>query len=308
MTNAHLTHLVFSARIWLRSTTTVALLPIFCGAKYDSRKQASPRWYTIPNTIFPPHLRTWLDWRNTWENWNIMALLLAGTFIPFNKRKLCSSSQLSFLFIKVRLESLCLGFFRNNCKTDKTSTLFAFYSSKNLCQISECCNLIIPDIMLIFQWLLLLHSPGLYFIRYSSADTHVVFYTVNPVLLFSFSAMMGTVWKLILMTLASTTKDYSSYCPKFSRKEIKNSCTTKKRWAAMAFLEIRRYIKDKNSWKWLAAQKRFAGLAKINESECRNSSSSGGGRGLCCRRPPSLSLWLKSWKKTKERPTKIRKD
>ena len=213
-----------------------------------------------------------------------------------------------FFFMKVGLESLCLGFFRNNCKTDKTSTLFAFYSSKNLCQISECCNLIIPDIMLIFQWLLLLHSPGLCFIRYSSADTHVVFYTVNPVLLFSFSAMMGTVWKLILMTLASTTKDYSSYCPKFSRKEKKNSCTTKKRWAAMAFLEIRRYIKDKNSWKWLAAQKRFAGLAKINESECRNSSSSGGGRGLCCRRPPLSSLWLKSWKKTKERPTKIRKD
>ena len=113
----------------------VALLQLryclfFCGAKYDSRKQASPRWYTIPNTIFPPHLRTWLDWRNTWENWNIMALLLAGTFIPFNKRKLCSSSQLSFLFIKVRLESLCLGFFRNNCKTDKTSTLFAFFLAK----------------------------------------------------------------------------------------------------------------------------------------------------------------------------------
>ena len=53
MTNAHLTHLVFSARIWLRSTTTAALLPIFCGAKYDSREQeqASPQWYTAPFQI-----------------------------------------------------------------------------------------------------------------------------------------------------------------------------------------------------------------------------------------------------------------
>ena len=161
---------------------------------------------------------------------------------------------------------------------------------RSLCQAFNLINVS----KLIFEWLLF------------SFETHSSFHRVNPVLLFSFSAMMGTVWKLILMTLASTTKDYSSYCPKFSRKEKKNSCTTKKRWAAMAFLEIRRYIKDKNSWKWLAAQKRFAGLAKINESECRNSSSSGGGRGLCCR--PPLSLWLKSWKKTKERPTKIRKD
>ena len=33
--------------------------------------------------------------------------------------------------------------------------LIRLFPGKNLCQICECCNLIIPDIMLIFQWLLL---------------------------------------------------------------------------------------------------------------------------------------------------------
>ena len=147
------------------------------------------------------------------------------------------------------------------------------------------------------------------FIRYSSADTHVVFYTVNPVLLFSFSAMMGTVWKLILMTLASTTREGLQPATALNSRERKRKTLVRDEDAlscGSAFLEIRRYIKDKNSWKWLAAQKRFAGLAKINESECRNSSTASCTASSV---PPVVATAVATkLKKTKERPTKIRKD